>query len=304
MCLAIYRPVEPGMPAPVIPNAYLDAGMERHPDGFGVAFVQNGKVVVEKFAPHERKQFRKAFRRVEGTGQPFVAHLRFATSGPKTADMAHPYVYTDSGEGEVAVIHNGIISIKHDPKVESDTRAFVRLVLAELPSRWWTSSAMRFLVAQSIGYSKLAIVTPRDGVVLINERDGMWDASGVWYSSTYKPQSYKAPAYTGKAPVGLIGQSGNGWAVIPATTPESAHVKDTGQTRSAVEPAMRHNGHLLDRLKRIGTKDCHVKRAVRCVECGTFGDIYVIEGTRFIELAHKADSTASDEGLFGAAVTA
>jgi hypothetical protein len=301
MCLAIYRPVEPGKSIPTIPNAYLDLGMTRHPDGFGVAFVQNGKVVVEKFAPHERKQFRKAFRRVEGLNQPFVAHLRFATSGPRTADMAHPYVYTDAGEGEVAVIHNGIISIKHDSKIESDTSAFVRLVLAELPSRWWTQPAMRFLVGQSIGFSKLAVVTPRDGIVLINESDGTWDASGVWYSSTYKPASYKAPAYTGKAPVG---PSSGKWAVIPATTPESAHVKDTGQTHSAVEPAMRHNGHLLDRLKRIGTKDCHVKRAVRCFECGTFGDIYVIEGQRFIELAHKADTTASDEGLFGGAVTA
>jgi hypothetical protein len=277
--------------------------MERHPDGFGVAFVQNGKVVVEKFAPSERKQFRKAFRRVEGLNQPFVAHLRFATSGPKTADMAHPYVYMDASEGEVAVIHNRIISIKHDSKVESDTSAFVRLVLADLPSRWWTQPAMRFLVGQAIGYSKLAIVTPRDGVVLINESDGTWDDSGVWYSSTYKPDSYNTPAYTGKFPVG---PSGKGWTVIPATTPESAYVPDKGASKhGVVVGAMRHGGHLLESLKPIREdgKDCHVKHAVKCSVCHTVGDIYRIEGTRFIELNHLADPfpSTSDAELFGMA---
>lgn len=296
MCLAIYRPVEPGKPAPVIPNAYLDAGMARHPDGFGVAFARDGKVLVEKFAPHERKQFRKAFRRVEGTGLPFVAHLRFATSGPKTAAMAHPYVYTDAGEGAIAVVHNGIIGIEHDEKVESDTSAFVRLVLAELPSRWWTRAAMRYLVGQSIGYSRLAILTPHDGVVLINESDGIWDESGVWYSSTYKPSpkwtppstSYKSPVYAGKSPVGP-----RGWrAAVPATTPDNAYVPDEGASKhGVVMGAIRHAGHLLESLKpvRDDGSDCHISRAVKCTVCKTVGDIYRIEGTRFIELKHLAD---------------
>lgn len=290
MCLAIYSR---GKSA--IPQKYIDAAFERHPDGYGVAYVEDGQVRTAKFAPSERRAFRKRLRAIERRKQPFAAHWRYATQGPVSREMSHPYTYDDPVEGTVAILHNGVINIKAD-KTESDTLAFVRLVLAELPSRWWMQPALRFLVSQSIGWSKLVVVTPNDGILLVNESGGTWDGNtGIWYSSAYKPSPptkastpYKwAPS---APPKGKDAPTGKGWQMIPATTPDNAHVKDASQS---VAPMLTHAGHALETLKPLKAdgKDCAVKRAVKCLTCGTFGDVYRIENQRYIELAHKDSAT-------------
>lgn len=306
MCLIAYRPVVPGKARHAIPPSVVDTAFGRHPDGFGIVYRENGCLRVEKFAPNERKPFRKALIRADKAGVEYAAHWRFATHGPKDRAHAHPYTYEDPIEGTVAVLHNGIINI-HAAFTESDTEVFVRDVLARLPSGWWRVPAQRYLVSQAIGYSKLVVMTGAESVV-INEDDGEWDG-GLWYSSNHKPapkwqptKGHAVPSWTpatGKsasdaykvltgttAPVAEPTKP----VLIPAVTGEDAYLPDEGAVH--VPSVLRHGGHDLETLKPVNWSkgDAAYRRSVRCTVCGTFGDVYVIEGNRFIELKHPGAS--------------
>lgn len=185
MCMIALRPVGEAGRGSNMPNSVIDTAMSRHPDGFGMAWREDGVLRIAKYGPSGRKAFRKELKRLDRRADiEYTAHFRWATHGPKDAEMAHPYTYEDPEEGTVAVIHNGVIDIKTTPK-ESDTYAFVNQVLARLPSRWWANPALVFLVNQSIGWSRLVIMTARETVNL-QEEDGEWDG-GIWYSSNHRP---------------------------------------------------------------------------------------------------------------------
>ena len=183
MCMIALRPAASGN----IPNAVIDAAMTRHADGFGLMWRDAKGVHATTYAPQARKPFRKALKSLDRSGVEYAAHFRFATSGPKNAEMAHPYSYEDPDPevGTVYLMHNGVIGIEHDRTAESDTSAFVRLVLAALPSRWWTQPALVFLVNEAIDYSKFVIMTATETVNL-HDKLGEWDG-GLWYSSYHKP---------------------------------------------------------------------------------------------------------------------
>lgn len=180
-----FRPVLSSGHGQHIPTQVIDTAFTRHPDGFGVAWRENGTVFDAKFGPGSRKAFRRALKRLDKRDDiEYVAHWRFATQGPKNVAMAHPYEYIDPKEGRVLVFHNGIINIAAR-ETESDTHVFVRDVLSRLPTRWWARPEIKFLVGQSIGWSKLVIMTGRETVNL-QEHDGTWDG-GLWYSSNHRP---------------------------------------------------------------------------------------------------------------------
>lgn len=183
MCLIAYRPHG----ASNIPKDVVSTALNRHPDGFGLMWRDASGLHTQSFAPNQRKRYRKALAELDRSKTEYAAHFRWATSGPRNTEMAHPYVYNDpdASVGQVAVMHNGVISIQHDHAKESDTNAFVRLVLAALPSRWWTVPALVYLVNEAIGYSKFVIMT-KDETVNLHDKRGSWDG-GIWYSSDHKP---------------------------------------------------------------------------------------------------------------------
>lgn len=170
-----------------IPNAVIDTAIQRHSDGFGIMWRDESGLHTGSWAPKQRKQFRKALKACDAAGVEYAAHFRFATSGPTNVEMAHPYTYEDPDPavGTVALMHNGIIDIAHDKAKESDTSAFVRLVLASLPSRWWANPAINYLVNEAIGWSKLTIMTATETFNMHDKR-GEWD-DGLWYSSSHRP---------------------------------------------------------------------------------------------------------------------
>ena len=300
MCLIAYRKAGKSR----IPHSVVDTALWRHPDGFGLAYRNAAGLNVERFGPAlaERKAFRRALIRVDQSGVEYAAHWRFATHGPKVVGLAHPFTYPDPVEGEVAILHNGIIPIATEAS-ESDTSAFVVQVLAQLPSAWWRSAALRFVVSQSIGWSKLVVMTATETVIL-NEEDGEWDC-GFWYSSNHRPlvnlaytsTSSKVPAWTsatsksaseaykaltGKTPPIL---SPARLALIPATTGEEAWLPDR-VVRDA--DTFDHGGHTLVATRwfsrdRDGT---HMK-GVRCVECDVRGDAFVISGDTYFDIEHR-----------------
>lgn len=175
MCLAIYKP------ASTRPDwdAYRN-GHSANNDSWGFAALVDGQLVlrcgVGKFG-----EFREAF-------EPFadcqaIIHFRWSTHGKTDLANCHPFSVAD----DLAVIHNGIISIKCDVDADrSDTWHFNELVLRPMHSRdpdFFLRNDVQY--SQELAHSGSKFVFLRaDGTFAIwNEKAGKWDADGHWYSN-------------------------------------------------------------------------------------------------------------------------
>ena len=308
MCMIAWRPVEKGKGAH-IPNAVIDTALSRHPDGFGVAYRDaSGVLKWERFGPAERVAFRAALKRVDKAAGEYVAHFRFATHGKPCAELAHPFEYTDPEAGTVLVFHNGVIGIATAKDgTESDTSVFVRDVLAALPTRWWRVPALRYLVGEAIGWSRLVLMTA-DETVCLQEPDGTWDA-GLWYSSAHEPTPAATwqltPGGSAYTPgVGYSAPVSTGQYASPATKAASGRTKReqraarkaearllAANTSTALLPYrsrnLRHAGHALSAVQDIDfDHDGDYPEGVICDSCYTLGDLYVIDGTYYVDMAH------------------
>ena len=312
MCMIVYRPLhaKSGRGAN-IPGAVIDTALRRHPDGFGVAYRRDGELVSEKFGPTEAKRFRKALKRVDReNATEYVAHFRFATHGAKDAAHAHPYEYIHPTDGRVLVFHNGVIDIATKGE-QSDTEMFTKLVLAELPSRWWESPALMYLVTEAIGWSKLVIMT-REGTYNLHSKRGDWDG-GLWYSSSHKPtaNTYKAPTNTSQ--YGHWDTTQKKWISYgsqqPAANPAARNtVRDVIVAAPAGSASMTgrivdastfmHGGHIVNALVDIDrTRDGDYTDGVICQICMTQGDVYVIDGGIYIDMSHMGQDDPNEEEM-------
>jgi hypothetical protein len=264
--------------------------MTRHPDGFGIAWREGGELRTEKFGPQARDEFRAALKRVDKRSDiEYVAHFRWATHGPKAESHSHPYEYIDPVEGRVLVFHNGVIDIATKSN-ESDTEVFVRDVLAHLPSAWWRNGALRYLVTQSSEWSKLVLMTATETVSL-QDKEGTWDG-GIWYSSSHKA-----------AQLGNYGAT-SAWSGSAVGTPLGKDYGDIVTVTRAAEQFDRghefvHGGHTLSVVDRFEHDvDGAYEQALVCDSCFTVGDLYVINGENYIEMAHlfeRDDDDCEDE---------
>lgn len=303
MCMIAYRPLHAKSgKGSNIPGSVIDTALRRHPDGFGLAYRENGELVTEKFGPHEAKRFRKALKRVDReVPSEYVAHWRFATHGPKDQAHAHPYEYTHPVDGRVLVFHNGVIDIATTP-AQSDTEVFTGLVLAELPSRWWENPALMFLVTEAIGWSKLVIMTAT-GTYNLHEKRGSWDG-GIWYSSSHKPSTttYRGPAMNYPS-YGSYKSGATSVASTAGVTSRDAVIKSTSSAYTAKDfssagdgKTFFHGGHALSAVVDIDRlKDGDYTDGVMCDTCWTMGDVYVIDGGVYIDMAHKGDTSPREE---------
>ena len=186
MCLIVHRLPGGGN----IPSDVIRQNLGFNGDGFGIAWRDNGKVEYQKFSPDDDEQFVRLLKQIDARrGVEYVAHFRKATHGACTQDLAHPFPYTDAKGDEILVFHNGVIDIKTHGKQESDTSAFVARVMSRLPHRWWKIGHLKFLVEQSIGWSRMLVMTA-DETIRLNEQD--WKVmGGIWYSTDpiWKPYS-------------------------------------------------------------------------------------------------------------------
>lgn len=338
MCMIAYAPAGAGTLTPAV----IGTAMSRHPDGFGLAWRDtSGETPVLRtaaYSPKEREQFRATLDSVQKSGAEFAVHFRMATSGPVNAAMAHPFVYTDPEGNEVAILHNGIINIQHDRLVESDTSAYVRLVLAQLPARWWTQPALVYLVRESIGWSKLTIMTA-ETTAIVGEERGEWDG-GIWYSSEHRSSYSSGKGWVSSKPSAPVSHKATGTPPTPGSkrsqkraakqaqrdalkAAKALPVKAEGHAptkrgivipiersltvplvtgESAYEPDLSftpgnlyHAGHTVTALvdMPLDTDDDY-SCAVICDECQTTGDVYVIDGSRYIDLAHFGPGDRED----------
>lgn len=175
MCLAIYKP------AATRPDwdAYKN-GHSQNDDSWGFAAVVNGSLVT-RCGIGNFDEFREAFEPYSDAAA--VIHFRWATHGKTDLHNCHPFMVSS----DLAVIHNGIISIKCDLHAErSDTWHFNELVLKPMHARdpeFYKRNDVVYSQQLAHSGSKFIFLRADGDVCIWNEDDGDWERDGHWYSN-------------------------------------------------------------------------------------------------------------------------
>jgi len=183
MCIIIYKPAGITLFPETMRNSF-----EHNKDGAGFAYVEDGKITVEKgfftfksfetaFKPHEKKQA--------------LLHFRIKTHGDYSEENCHPFHITTNA----VFAHNGIIYRMPYDQNKSDTALFNELVLQNLVrvygKRILFDSVFKGLLEGYTMNSKLVFLDNSGKFTIINEKDGEWN-SNCWFSNTsYKRITYK-----------------------------------------------------------------------------------------------------------------
>lgn len=180
MCIAIYKDKDL-----TISKETLQQCFKSNPDGAGFMYAQDKELHIQKgFFTFD--EFYDAYQQHEKKRA--VIHFRIKTHGKIDKANCHPF-HIHKGLG---FVHNGIISGFGNQEV-SDTREFSEGILKPLVSKWGNLAifqpAIKSLVENRIGYSKLIFLDRHGNAEIFNEKKGVWD-NGIWYSNS----SYKAPA--------------------------------------------------------------------------------------------------------------
>ncbi|MDH5589503.1 MAG: glutamine--fructose-6-phosphate transaminase (isomerizing) [Gemmatimonadota bacterium] len=148
-------------------------------DSAGLAVVNGAHVVTAKEAG-KLNQLEASVASGMPRGRCGIAHTRWATHGPPTRDNAHPHV---SGDGEIALVHNGIIEnadvlrrgLEGEGYVfqsETDTEALVHLI----DHFWAEGGPLEDAVAAALrkvdGAYGIAVVSSRDPGKIVVARHG------------------------------------------------------------------------------------------------------------------------------------
>jgi len=127
MCIAIMNAGK------MLPKKKLSNCWTYNDDGAGMLFIQDGKLVAEKFANRGGDSFDKFYQRytevktsVSGE-QPMLLHFRIATHG-MSEEYLHPFFVTS----ELGLVHNGVIR-GFGTQDKSDTAEFTEL-LSTIPN--------------------------------------------------------------------------------------------------------------------------------------------------------------------------
>ena len=113
----------------------LQTCWRNNPDGSGYMFARNGKVEIRKGFMSFDNFYTSLMSLAESDRKelPFILHFRIGTSGGNTPQNTHPFPITKDvtllqskrKKCDVAVAHNGIISIKQKRKDISDTMEYI-----------------------------------------------------------------------------------------------------------------------------------------------------------------------------------
>lgn len=130
-----------------------------NPDGFGIAYVVNGELVVKK--TFDVNDIIKINDEVITEDTPAIYHFRIATHGSVKQDNCHPFLDDNVG---VAFAHNGILGIKNEKDMTDSETAFRRIFIPVIKSRGYDSDDLELAVDSVIGTSKFAFIN-KDGEI-------------------------------------------------------------------------------------------------------------------------------------------
>ena len=183
-----------------------------HGAGYMLQRKSKGSIIIEKGFDNVDKFIKAVGKLKVNKEDTFAMHFRIATSGGVNKEMCHPFVVNTDPTIANAVsmvvkddpcfMHNGIIRDLngiHDDY--SDTSLFAMQYLAEnaIIGNVYESTAIQEMIAKFIDESRLSILHPEKGMILIGEWEK--DEDGNFYSNSgYKPYKYSS-----------YGSYGSGW---------------------------------------------------------------------------------------------
>ena len=189
MCIAILVPPKK---MKYLTTEVLENCFEVNWDGIGYAYPEkDGTTTIKKFMYFH--EFLEAWEddKVRNEEVPIMLHFRATSVGTTDEDNCHPFVVHD---GQV-FCHNGTIHkvAKDTAKKASDTRMFNRLFLRELPYGWDNNTAIKGLIEEYIGQSKLIVLNADSSYNIFNEGKGEW-VEGIWFSNGHHTGDYSRGA--------------------------------------------------------------------------------------------------------------
>jgi glutamine amidotransferase len=182
MCIAIINTAE----GEAISKRKFQQCWENNTHGGGLAAVINGKLTVEKELKDWTRLW-KVYRKWRNDKElNIMLHFRISTHGSRSYDNCHPFMVNK----DLAFCHNGIISKVDTSNDRSDTVAFNDEYLKHLPRGFAFNQAIKQLLLDRIGYSKLVFLTSDNKYSIVGEKRGLWDG-GNWFSNdSYLPSKW------------------------------------------------------------------------------------------------------------------
>ena len=203
-------------------------------DSSGLATV-NGRMYVKK-AVGRIAQLRQLLLTQPLAGETGISHTRWATHGNVTEANAHPHL---GGEGEVAVVHNGVIENYADLRRELQDKAFTfhsqtdTEVIAHLIASYLADDlvdAVRKSIAHLKGSYAIAVISPRFPNLLVGARFGSPLVIGVGEGENFLASDASAIAAHTRRVIyledrQLCALTPDSWGVLdPDAAPTSAEI--------------------------------------------------------------------------------
>lgn len=178
-----------------IKESVLENCFDANPDGAGIMYQREGKVMIDKGFMTWRS-FIKAWNKIPNDVDR-VIHFRIATSGKVEGGNCHPFPVSRDFNAmrktkqyaRMAVAHNGILS-EYAPKEGmkcnySDTMNFIKLVIDPLRSVINKPEIQEFIGKATS--NKFAIMTPTDTYIIgdFNESEGCFFSNYSYIKRTY-----------------------------------------------------------------------------------------------------------------------
>jgi len=196
MCIIIAKPKNVQLPKREI----LENCWNNNPDGAGIMYPKNGKIVIDKGYMKKNEFFshiQKLEKKINFTSVPVILHFRIKTAGKIDPTNCHPFPLSSSllemkkikHITDVGIAHNGIISFCGSSKKHSDTMTFIKEYLyplfQDVPDIL-ENNVIKTLIEEATN-SKFAIMTSKKVYLLGNFQK----KDGVFYSnSTFDKISY------------------------------------------------------------------------------------------------------------------
>lgn len=173
MCVIVVKPKGVKMPSKNV----LRRCHKRNDDGAGFAIKRRGEIIISKgFFKFGTLMQRLGSHRITEDDE-LLIHFRISTSGEINWACSHPFPVStdmvelkkDENKTDFAVAHNGVIREYNHSKVVSDTMLFIQDMVAkpEIKDNLYESNAIRSLLKEFIGSSKLAFLHKDKGLLMI-----------------------------------------------------------------------------------------------------------------------------------------
>lgn len=176
----------------------LKVAYDNNPHGFGVMWVEDGRVQTEH-GLYTFEQVWETLERLEGT--PWCMHLRWVTRGKLSVNQCHPFQISSkalSGR-DIWMMHNGTFMFLNEKVaafggLKSDTECFAdglrEILRGHLqPAKVLFSDQIQRNMKRKIEpFNKMVFLTDEGHFKIFNQEAGEWLNNSMWVSNTYSFQ--------------------------------------------------------------------------------------------------------------------